>query len=216
MRDRLMYWQRRFVSTPRRYRNLFRIVAQRRSRTLLEIGTYNGVHAQQLIETAGLHWPRHEIQYYGFDLFEDLTDADLAKEFSKRPPHQAAVQAQLEATGARIRLARGYSRDTLPRLVEDTARPRTFDFVLIDGGHSHETIAADWTAVRSLLGPESVVVFDDYYDNTDPAVSALGCRSLIDGLDAREFAVAVLDPADRFRKDWGVLRVRMVSVRRRA
>jgi hypothetical protein len=214
--DRLRFWRRRYLTTPRRYRNLFRIVHQRRSRTLLEVGTYNGEHARQLIETAGLHWPRPEVHYYGFDLFEDLTDVDLQREFSKRPPHQDAVHAKLAATGAQVRLAKGYSRDTLPRFLREPARPRHFDFALIDGGHSRETIASDWQVVRSLLGPRSVVVFDDYYDNTDAAVRDLGCRSLIEALDPREFDVRVLGPADRFRKDWGVLQVRMVSVGPRA
>jgi hypothetical protein len=215
MRDLLQYGIRRFLSTPRRYRNLFRLVRERRCRSLLEVGTYDGEHGRQLIETAALRWPRPEIQYYGFDLFEDLTETDLRREFSKRPPPQHAVQARLEATGARVHLFKGYSRETLPRLVRQTDRPRHFDFVLIDGGHSHETIASDWAAVRALVGPASVVVFDDYYDNTEAAVQDLGCRALVDGLDRRAYDVRVLEPADRFRKEWGVLRVRMVSVQPR-
>ena len=215
MLARLRYWGRRFLSTPRRYRNLFRLVHERRSRTLLEVGTYDGEHARQLIETAGLHWPRAEIQYFGFDLFEDLTDDDLRREFSKRPPAQAVVRAKLDATGAHVRLFKGYSRDTLPGLLLESERPAHFDFALIDGGHSHETIEADWQVVRALMGRGSVVVFDDYYDNTERDVRALGCRRLIDGLDRHQFDVNVLPPADRFRKDWGVLQVRMVSVRLR-
>lgn len=215
MLARLRYWGRRFLSTPRRYRNLFRLVHQRRSRTLLEVGTYDGEHARQMIETAGLNWPRSEIQYYGFDLFEDLTDDDLQREFSKRPPAQAVVRAKLVATGAAIHLSKGYSRDTLPQMLFESARPPYVDFALIDGGHSHETIAADWQVVRALMGPKSIVVFDDYYDNTEPDVQALGCRRLIDGLSRREFVVDVLQPVDRFSKDWGVLAVRMVSVRLR-
>jgi methyltransferase family protein len=212
----MRYWQRRFLSRPRRYRNLFRLVHSRRSRTLLEVGTYDGEHARQLIETASLHWPTADVQYFGFDLFEDLTDEVLKKEFSKRPPSQAVVTAKLKATGASVHLSRGYSRDTLPALLFQSDRPAHFDFVLIDGGHAQDTIQADWEVVRSLMGPTTVVVFDDYYDNTESAVANLGCRRLIDGLDRRHFDVQVLDPADRFRKDWGVLRVRMVSVQARA
>jgi hypothetical protein len=179
------------------------------------VGTFDGEHARQLIETAALRCPPAEVSYFGFDLFEDLTDDDLWREFSKRPPGQQVVQAKLEATGARVRLFRGYSRDTLPALLRDPGRPAHVDFVVIDGGHSHETIAGDWEVVRALMGPASVVVFDDYYDNTEAAVQELGCRRLIDALDRRVFDVTVLDPADRFRKEWGVLRVRMVSVRLR-
>ena len=149
MRGRLRYWQRRFLSRPRRYRNLFRLVHARRSRTLLEVGTYNGEHARQLIETAALHWPAADIQYFGFDLFEDLTDDDLKREFSKRPPTQKVVTAKLKATGAQVHLSRGYSRDTLPALLFQTDRPAHFDFVLIDGGHAQDTIQADWEVVRS-------------------------------------------------------------------
>ena len=216
MLGRLRYWQRRFLSRPRRYRNLFRLVRARRSRTLLEVGTYDGEHARQLIETAALHWPAADVQYFGFDLFEDLTDEVLKKEFSKRPPAQRVVASKLTANGAKVHLSRGYSRDTLPALLFQTDRPAHFDFVLIDGGHAQETIQADWEVVRSLMGPQSVVVFDDYYDNTESAVANLGCRRLIDGLDRRQFDVHVMDPVDRFRKAWGVLQVRMVSVQARA
>lgn len=209
------YWWRRYASRPRRYRNLFRLVRERGCRTLLEVGTYDGEHARQLIDTARLRWPRGEIAYYGFDLFEDLTEDDLRREFSKRPPAEGVVQARLAATGAQVRLFRGYSRDTLPRFLGQTDRPRHVDFALIDGGHAQDTIAADWQVVQGLVGPSSTVVFDDYYDNGDGAVRDLGCRALIDGLDRRAFDVQLLEPADHFRKAWGVLQVRMVLVQPR-
>lgn len=202
---------RRLLRTtqPRRYVNLFQTIYERRCRSIVEIGTWNGLHAEQMIRTAAVRRDIESVQYCGFDLFEDLTDEQLTQEFSKRPPSYQDVLQRLQLTGADVRLVRGNTRDTLSRSGELL---RDADLVFIDGGHSIETIAADWNAVRQTMGPGTTVIFDDYYPDAGPELEGLGCQSLIDHLDRSCYSVEVLEPTDSFEQPWGVLRVRMTRV----
>ena len=212
---RLRYYKRLVTRKPRRYRSLLRVLYRLQARVVVEIGTHRGRNAVQMIQTANVFRPMREIEYIGFDRFEELTPEDLKREFSLQPPPREQVRKALESTGASVRLFQGYTHDTLPRFVQDPKRPKEVDFVFVDGGHSVETIASDWSSVRELMSPKTVVVFDDYYLNDESEVAGVGCQSLIDGLDRSEFDVAVLEPEDRFEHDWGVLRVKIADVRLR-
>jgi predicted O-methyltransferase YrrM len=209
---RIRYWWRTRPQHPARYANLLRTIRERRCRRLVEIGTWNGEHARQMIETAALAWPRREIEYVGFDLFEDLTEAQRAAEFSKRPPAMAEVARRLEATGARVRLIRGDTRETLPAAASDLAGA---DLVFLDGGHAIETIASDWAAIERFATPETTILLDDYYVDPAPALDGLGCQSLVDALDRARWNVELLDPVDVFPQAWGALKIRIARVQRR-
>lgn len=202
---------RRLLRTtqPRRYVNLFRTIYERRCRSIAEIGTWNGVHAEQMIRTAAARSDMASVRYCGFDLFEDLTEEQLRLEFSKRPPSHDEVLRKLQGTGASIRLVRGNTRETLPRSLELL---RHADLVFVDGGHSIETITADWSAVRSAMHPGMTVIFDDYYPDPVPELTGLGCQGVIDQLDRSTYAVDVLDPTDSFEQPWGVLRIQMARI----
>lgn len=214
---RLVYWRRRLRMARSRYRHLLETVYRGRCRVLVEVGTYDGVHACRLIETAGIFHPLNEVRYYGFDLFEQLSDSDLDREFSKRPPAAAEVAKRLETTGARVRLHIGYTEETLPAFVREMKNTaKSIDFVFIDGGHSIETIASDWANIREVMTANTVVLFDDYYTNTEPEVQGVGCQHLIDKLDRQEYEVDILEPEDHFEKEWGTLKVRMARVKLRA
>jgi hypothetical protein len=197
---------------PKRYRNLFRVIHERQCRCIVEIGTWNGVHARQMIQTAAIHHPVETIKYLGFDLFEGLTDELLQKELSKRPPGFDEVQRLLTATGADIRLFSGNTRITVPAAVDVL---REGDLFFIDGGHSVETIRSDWSAIARALRPEATVIFDDYYMNDASEVPGLGCQTIVDALDRTKYEVTLLDPVDEFPKEWGVLKVRFAQVRKR-
>jgi len=213
MLRRLSYLKSMGTMRPRRYRNLLKIIYQRRCRNIMEIGVYRGKHAKQMIEVAKIFYPAGEIYYYGFDLFEKLTEENFVKEQAKQPPSCAYVRQQLEETGTNIRLYTGYTRDTLPSFVaEFQATETALDFIFIDGGHSIETIASDWRFVKDLMSNKTVVLFDDYYGNNEPEVAGFGCQSLINTLDKEAYDVEVLQPSDYFQKEWGLLKTNMVKV----
>jgi hypothetical protein len=197
---------------PKRYRNLFRAIHERKCRCIVEVGTWNGVHARQMIQTAAIHHPVETITYLGFDLFEGLTDELLKTELSKRPPAFEEVEGLLMATGAKIRLFRGNTRVTMPNAIDAL---RDGDLFFIDGGHSIETIRSDWSAIERALRPGATVIFDDYYMNEPSEVPGLGCQTIVDALDPSKYEVTLLDPVDHFPKSWGVLKVRFAQVRKR-
>jgi hypothetical protein len=209
---RLRYRYRLVTTHPRRYANLFRTIYERRCRSIVEIGTWNGAHAEQMIRTAAVRAPIEDVRYRGFDLFEDLSDEELARELSKRPPRYEEVLARLRRIGADVRLIRGNTRVTLPKATDQL---RQADFVFIDGGHSIETITSDWNAVRGAMRADATVVFDDYYVDPGPELEGLGCQTIIAGLDQGRYTVELLEPSDVFAKPWGLLKVRMVRVCRR-
>jgi predicted O-methyltransferase YrrM len=208
LRYRALLWRQR----PRRYRDVFRAVYARRARRIVEIGTWNGVHARQMIETAAVHRPVREVSYFGFDLFEALTDEQLAREFSKRPSARANVEIMLARTGAAIGLFAGDTRATLPAALPSLT---DIDVAFIDGGHAEDTIANDWRWVERAMGPGTVVLFDDYYVDPAPELAGLGCQTLIDALDRNAFDVRFPGPIDVFPQPWGELRIRIAEVRRR-
>lgn len=82
----------------------------------------------------------------------------------------------------------------------------------MDGGHSWDTIAADWKALEPVVSGNTTVVFDDYYTGDVP--DGVGCQRLIEGLDRDTWEVKVLPVRDTFTKPFGELSIQMVMVRR--
>ena len=77
----------------KRYKYLFEIIKNNRCRRIMEIGTWNGEHALQMIRQAKKIHGR-SVEYYGFDLFELLDDRVYSKELSKKPPKLKEVARQ--------------------------------------------------------------------------------------------------------------------------
>jgi hypothetical protein len=62
---------------------------------IMEIGTYDGEHAKQTIETAKKLFPANEVEYYGFDLFELFDEHKLKEELSKKPLRITSLSGSL-------------------------------------------------------------------------------------------------------------------------
>lgn len=194
---------------PQRYANLLNIIYKNKSRRIMEIGTYNGAHATEMIEVSKIFYPAQTVEYFGFDMFESLTEEKMKQEFSKQPSTLIEVQELLNKTKINVHLYKGDTRNTLSQVKSSIGQ---VDFVLIDGGHSIETIRSDWNNVKDLMGQKTVVIFDDYYTNTEIEVEGVGCQTLIDSLNANDYEVQILEPMDSFAKEWGVLKINMVKV----
>jgi len=190
-----------------RYKTLIEEVAKRKPLTIVEIGTHAGNSAIAMIDEAREHNPKG-VFYYGFDIFE-MADkghkAFMQKEFNgKKPVTLGEVKKRLRSHGIKHELFVGKSESTLKKFSPN----RFIDFVFIDGGHSIETIESDWNYIKYLMDKNTVVIFDDYYENRDD----FGCKKLIDALEKTyRYDVQKLDPIEKIEKNDIVLRLVKVT-----
>jgi len=206
-----------------RYDQLTDNLANMECRHLVEVGTWNGNRAKELIDAALRR--NADVTYNGFDLFEALTDEDLDRELSKRPPTQAEVEALLERHRKMwsvrsalmpwrrrrfsFELHPGYTRDSLPRFTSERPDFKA-DFVFIDGGHAVETIENDWRHTSTRLASGGEIYLDDYYGNLELA-RRFGCNQLVDHLrEQPEWEVTVLPATDDI-PDLGTIQIVRVT-----
>jgi len=208
----IRYKIRVYTMRPKRYRVLFDTIYQNSCKKIVEIGVFNGTHAIQMIQTASVHFSPEHIYYYGFDLFEELTEELLKSEGSKKPLTRDTIQLKLEKTGANICLFKGFTKNTLPQSIDVIGKA---DFIFIDGGHSIETISEDWKNVAKMMKKGSVAIFDDYYINNDREIEGLGCQTIVDQLDRNIYEVDILEPMDVFDREWGKLKIKMARVKKK-
>ena len=150
-----------------RYDLLIEACRRKQPKAILEIGTWNGGRAKQLLGASP------QAVYYGFDLFE-LATAQTDKHEMNVKAHNVCRDVQ-KMLGPRATLFRGNTNDTLPLFNEK------IDFAWIDGGHSIATIASDWANVQRLLLPDAEVYFDDYF--TGPIdTKKWGCNQCVEQL----------------------------------
>ncbi len=187
---------------PKRYKYLIQIIREIKPKKIMEIGVWDGDHAKEMINEARKH--NKQIEYYGFDLFEDLDDKLYSKEAAKKPLALKEIKKRLKTTGAKIKLIKGDTRKTLPKKIKNFPQ---MDFIFIDGGHTLETIENDWKHSRKLMHKNTVVIFDDYWNRDD-----IGCKKVIESLDKQKYNVEILPIQDKFKKDWGVLEINFVKV----
>ena len=61
-----------------RYSNLVKQVNLCKPKTIVEVGTWNGVNASKMIQAAQAH--NSPVTYYGFDIFESIDEQTRLKE----------------------------------------------------------------------------------------------------------------------------------------
>jgi hypothetical protein len=173
----------------------------------MEVGTWNGHRAVQMIRAAADYHKPSEIHYYGFDLFEGMSPDLYDKELSKWPPSEDEVQKKLEATGAHIHLYKGDTNKTMPDFAKEVS---DIEFVFIDGGHAIETVENDWRWTKEVIAPNAIVIFDDYWPKRGKDG---GSKLIVDAIDREKFAVDVLPTVDSFSDtDFGPLDIQFAQV----
>lgn len=175
----------------------------------MEIGTWTGDRALTMIKLAKRSYCASEIDYYGFDLFGQMTTERFAEEKSKWPPTQKEADEKLQATGVGVHLCQGDTMIVLPELAGKLPK---MDLIFIDGGHSLETIANDWHWASRLMHDKTVVIFDDYWLGRTDA----GCKTTIDNIDRTKYQVKLLPLTDSFKETkFGPLKIKLASVRKK-
>lgn len=175
-----------------RVQHLVDLIDLHRPQVITEVGFAKGATAQMMIGRASRY--QREIEYHGFDLFEEgYTDDIIRREFQgKRPTayekacaHMRALAERLHDEGITLRwfLHRGPTTETLH--TDAAAKARVADLVYLDGGHSYQTILHDYEALQQ----SKIIVFDDFYHDRPPEFTARwGCNAVLEQRLHNKFA----------------------------
>lgn len=176
----------------KRYEYIFEAVNNCKPKTIIDIGVWNAVNSCQIIETASIY---NKVEYYGFDLWEDLDSDKFIDEYmypKKKSSYEEALKRIKHLNTTRDFSFSLFRGDTKINLKKENFPLPSVDFVFIDGGHSLDTIESDWNNIKWRLHKDSVVIFDDYWHNRNDA----GCKNLIDRLikeDLYNISISVLN-----------------------
>ena len=157
-----------------RYIHLLEIDNQMKPKRILEIGTWSGARAKQMLELSP------ESEYHGFDLFEEATDeTDKTEKNVKK--HYSVNEVRERLNGLNAKLYKGNSRNTLEDYLK-TYGEDSADCVFIDGGHSVETIRSDYEYAKKIVEKDGVIIFDDYYtEMPEEELSQFGAQEILKG-----------------------------------
>ena len=195
------------LSKKRRYSNLLINILIERPKSILEVGVYNGNRALEMIQAARVFY--NEINYYGFDLFEDFQKNILEKEYSKIPISRKKITHKLSHYGT-IKLYKGFTEKTLPKFLK---KKILVDFIFIDGGHAIKTIENDWKYCSKLMRKDSLVIFDDYYLGNKNLLSKFGSNKTYKKISINNYRKALLPFVDEFDKKYYLQRIKMFKVK---
>jgi predicted O-methyltransferase YrrM len=184
-------WIKYSLSKYSRYKYLYQIIADIKPKKILEIGIYNGKRTKEIINVAQVY--NKKIDYYGFDLFEDINKVKINNELSKKPKSVKEINNLIKSNfnNVNLSLIKGDTKITLKKFLKKKIK---IDFVFIDGGHSLSTIRSDWQNIKQLIHNKSVIVFDDYYHDKE-IIKKFGCNKIINDLD-KSFSFQVLPSSD--------------------
>jgi predicted O-methyltransferase YrrM len=183
---------------------ILKYIRKNKPKTILEIGVFNGAFSRRMLLNA-TNRTNGIVLYMGVDLFEDLSSEIYKKEISLWAPVYKDL-AKIKNT--KINLLKGYSRDVLP-LLEGKMK---FDLILIDGGHSYETVKTDFYFARNLISSNGAIFFDDYVNKQGVINDGYGINKVVDDINRADYSVRISKNRDIFPKSYGLLLTRMVKV----
>ena len=186
----LKYWLKYYFSKYSRYRHIYSTLISLKPKTILEIGVYKGIRSYEMINLASDF--NSPIRYYGFDLFKKIPKKRIKSELSKQPLSKKEIGKKLNNfNNVKVELISGDTKISLKKFIRSKKK---IDFVFIDGGHSIKTIFSDWKNVKKIISKKSIVIFDDYYDDTE-IIKKYGCNKIINEI-GDEFNFVILKSTD--------------------
>lgn len=200
---RIIYY---LQSNEKRYVNLLIQIFKKKPKKIVEIGVYNGRRAIQMIEAAKIF--NKDVEYYGFDLFEEITDKIYEDEASKFPENFNNIKSLLEKH-AKIFLYKGFTRDTLRKFSEKEIK---VDFIFVDGGHAVETIENDYFYSSKIAKDNACIIFDDFYETQTIDLKRFGSNNLYEKLKLNKNNPKILPFSDKYKKNEGKRVIKMFMI----
>ena len=187
---------------------ILKYIRRNKPKTILEIGVFNGAFTRRMLLNA-TNSANEIVSYTGVDLFEDLSSEVYKKEISLWASKKDLVYKDLsKIKNTKISLLKGYSRDLLP-LLEGKMK---FDLILIDGGHSYETVKTDFYFAKKLVSSNGAIFFDDYVNKQGVINDGYGINKVVHEINRANYSVRISKNRDIFPKSYGLLLTRMVKV----
>ena len=152
---------------------------------IIEIGVFQGVTARNICEL--LSASKKDFMYIGIDIFDlkyDSNDEILPifkssnplnkiyhKYISRIEPYSLeGVEKLLKKFKKNVILYKGNSNEILKDFEH-----KNIDYVIIDGGHSYNTVKQDLRLSAKILSKEGIIMCDDYMHN-----EAAGVKNAVD------------------------------------
>ena len=152
---------------------------------IIEIGVFQGVTARNICEL--LSASKKDFMYIGIDIFDlkyDSNDEILPifkssnplnkiyhKYISRIEPYSLeGVEKLLKKFKKNVILYKGNSNEILKDFEH-----KNIDYVIIDGGHSYDTVKQDLKLSAKILSKEGIIMCDDYMHN-----EAAGVKNAVD------------------------------------
>lgn len=111
-------WIKYSLSKYSRYKYLYQIIADIKPKKILEIGIYNGKRTKEIINVAQVY--NKKIDYYGFDLFEDINKVKINNELSKKPKSVKEINNLIKSNfnNVNLSLIKGDTKITLKKFLK--------------------------------------------------------------------------------------------------
>lgn len=177
---------------------------------ILEIGVHTGGFAIRMLSQLSKS-NLAKATYTGVDLFSEMQTSENHKaEISMWPDSRNNVLKKItdSASDTKINLVQSTSFEFL---VNDKNK---YDLIFIDGGHSYETVKSDWELSSKLLSDQGVIFFDDFTSKNGAVNSGFGISKVVKEIDTNIWNVKIFNNVDFFKKEWGILALKIVKVKR--
>ena len=155
-------------------------ISKHNVRKIIEIGVFQGVTSRNICEL--LSETKEDFLFIGIDLFDASNNKDeeilpimkssnplkkfYHKYISRVDPYSLrGVQKLLKKFKDNVIIYKGDSN----KILKDFEH-KDIDYIIVDGGHSYETVKEDLNLSAKILSKNGVIMCDDYIHNEAPGV----------------------------------------------